>query len=218
MIEPTRISQDGWILRVRPGTSQRLLVLLHGWRGSEDSMWIFTHRLSPEDWLISPRGSLEAPEGGFGWFLSGAAQVPALAEIKPLIEQLLSMIDRWAHWNGVDSRQLTLMGFSQGALLAYAITLLFPHRVAGIAALAGYLPEKWRESELTSALAGKPFYMAHGSQDTTIPVTSARQTLHFLEDAGAAVTYCESEVGHKLSMGCLHGLEDFFQNLPAPDQ
>jgi phospholipase/carboxylesterase len=219
--ETSVVSQDGWTMRVRPGSNQlshRLLVLLHGWTGNEDVMWIFTRQIPPDYWIISPRGPVSAPEGGFGWFPAGNAPIPMIAELQPVIEQVLNTIDRWAQSNQVNASQLTIMGFSQGAMLAYAITLLFPHRVNGVAALAGYLPEKWMDSNNKSTLAGKPFYIAHGTQDTTVPVSLARQTVQFLEGAGARVTYCESEVGHKLSMGCLHGLENFFLNLPAPDQ
>jgi phospholipase/carboxylesterase len=218
VIEPTLISQDGWTMRVRPGNNQRLWVLLHGWSGSEDVMWIFTRRLAPDDWMISPRGPIHSPEGGFGWFPTGTDLLPSLTEIKPAIEQVLTAIDHWAHLNSLDAKQIALMGFSQGTLLAYAIMLLFPQRVLGLAALAGYLPEKWEDAENISALAGKPIYIAHGTQDTTIPISSARHTVQFLERIGANITYCESETGHKLSMGCLHGLEDFSRNLPAPDQ
>jgi phospholipase/carboxylesterase len=220
VIEASVVSQDGWTMRIRPGTSLsgRLLVLLHGWTGDENVMWIFTRRVKPEDWIISPRGPVSSAGGGFGWFPSGDTHVPRLLEIKPAIEQLLNMIDRWAQANLVKTKPLTLMGFSQGAMLAYAISLLFPHRVSGIAALAGYLPEKWLAENLQTSLAAKPFYIAHGTQDATIPVSYARQTVQLLKALGAPVTYCESDAGHKLSMNCLHGLEEFLVSLPAPDQ
>jgi hypothetical protein len=32
-----------------------------------------------------------------------------------------------------------------------------------------------------------------------------------LEKAGATVTYCEEDVGHKLSAGCFRGLESYFR-------
>ncbi len=51
------ISFDDWTLRVHPSQSAnpRLLVLIHGWTGDENSMWIFTRRLSPDYWMIAPR-------------------------------------------------------------------------------------------------------------------------------------------------------------------
>jgi predicted esterase len=43
-----------------------------------------------------------------------------------------------------------------------------------------------------------------------VPVGRARASVALLEQAGAQVTYCEDEVGHKVSIPCLHGLKKFF--------
>jgi hypothetical protein len=40
----------------------------------------------------------------------------------------------------------------------------------------------------------------------------ARRTIQLLEGAGAQVTYCESEVAHKLSADCLKALETYLTN------
>ncbi len=221
MTETLVVSQDGWAIRVRPGSkhpSHRLLVLLHGWTGNEDVMWIFARRLPPDYWIISPRGPIHASEGGFGWFPAEDSSIPALPDLKPVIGQLLHAIDQWGQLNQVNTNSFSLMGFSQGAMLTYAIALLSPRRVNGVAALAGYLPERWMDLNRKSNLAGKPFYIAHGTQDAIVPVSLARQTIQFLESSGAHVSYCESDVGHKLNTGCLHGLDEFFLNLPAADQ
>ena len=61
-------------------------------------------------------------------------------------------------------------------------------------------------------MAGKPFFVAHGTQDKLVPVERARASIELLEQAGAQVTFCEAEVGHKVSLECLHGLEAFWKN------
>jgi predicted esterase len=43
-----------------------------------------------------------------------------------------------------------------------------------------------------------------------IPVEQSRQAWNQLEKAGALVTYCESDTGHKVSKECLKALELFF--------
>ena len=61
-------------------------------------------------------------------------------------------------------------------------------------------------------LAGKHFFVAHGTQDNLVPVERARESIELLEQAGAQVTFCEAEVGHKVSADCLRGLESFFSD------
>jgi len=59
-------------------------------------------------------------------------------------------------------------------------------------------------------LAGKQMFVAHGTQDNLVPMDRARASMALLEQAGARLTYCEAEVGHKVSADCLRGLEAFF--------
>ena len=212
-IESTIVHQNGWTFRIQPPADParaRLLVLLHGWTGNEEVMWIFTHRLGRRFWQVAPRGPITVPGGGYGWLPSLPEGGPSVADFQPVTDQLLEQIDRWASLNKVDASQINLMGFSQGASLAYAFALLKPARTGSIAALAGSLPEGWENQAGRLDLRGKPFYIAHGTQDTTVPIFRARQAVAALEDLGARVTYCESEVGHKLSTGCLNGLSSFF--------
>jgi hypothetical protein len=43
-----------------------------------------------------------------------------------------------------------------------------------------------------------------------VTVDRARASIEVLEQAGAKVTYCEDDVGHKVSITCLRGLKKFF--------
>ena len=48
---------EDWTLRVRPGSGRdaRVMLLLHGWTGDENSMWAFARDLPASAWLIAPR-------------------------------------------------------------------------------------------------------------------------------------------------------------------
>ena len=74
--------------------------------------------------------------------------------------------------------------------------------------LAGFVPSGLDELVLKKPLAGKNVFVAHGTQDQQVPIDRARASIELLEQAGAQVTYCEDEVGHKLSANCLRALED----------
>jgi len=70
---------------------------------------------------------------------------------------------------GIDSSRIVLAGFSQGCAMALHTGLRFPHTLAGIVALSGYLPlaEKF-VTECNSANKGTPIFMAHGSDDPVV--------------------------------------------------
>ena len=212
----TLITFNDWTVRFREAqsASPRLLVMLHGWTGDENSMWVFTRRISTNYHLIAPRAPYPADPSGFSWRPPQAATFgrPSLEMLQPAAEALIRLIDEYAASVKLDASQFDIMGFSQGAAMVNVVGLLHPHRVRKMGVLAGFMPAGLEENILRKPLAGKNIFVAHGTQDQMIPIDRARASMALLEQAGARVTYCEDEVGHKLSANCLGALEKYLNN------
>ena len=71
------------------------------------------------------------------------------------------------------------------------------------------LPQGAEALARNKPLHDKNIFIAHGNQDKLVPVDKARRAVAILKSAGAKVTYCEDDVGHKLSTNCFLGLESF---------
>ncbi len=207
------ITFDGWTLRVRPATSQpaRLLLLIHGLKGDENSMWVFARDLRPDYWIVAPRAPHAVNDGGYSWRVlqSNISDRPTLEMLKPALEDLLRVVVAYAASVHVDAAQFDLMGFSQGATMINLIALLHPERVSKAAILSGFMPEGVENLIAGKPLVGKQLFVAHGTQDETIPIQEARHSIELLEKAGAQVTYCEEHVGHKVSAVCLRSLKEY---------
>lgn len=216
--EPYAIEQDGWTVRVQPPAEPEtagVILLLHGWTGDERVMWVFTRALAGRFWLFAPRAPLPAVPGGYGWIPHGGQGWPALEDFEQVTGSLLSAFDGWAEYIRLPAaareRPLHLMGFSQGAAMSFATAAYHPQRTGCVAALAGFLPRRANsEGGWEPAFRGRSVYVAHGSRDEIVPVRMAYETVREMQAAGADVTFCESDVGHKLSADCLKGLESFF--------
>jgi len=207
----------GWMIRYRaPGGDgpHPATWLLHGWSGDEASMWVFASRLPENDLLLAPRGLYPTPMGGYGWHPTTAGKTwPGVDDFHPAIEGLLDLMENWpAGAPPADFSRFRLAGFSQGGALAYAFTLLHPERVIALAGLASFLPEGAAAYLPAGRLQGLPVYISHGEKDHLVPAARARQAAQWLGQAGAQVSYCESDVGHKLSADCFRGMEVFFQS------
>jgi phospholipase/carboxylesterase len=206
-----------------------VLLLLHGWTGDENVMWIFASRLPDNYLMIAPRGLYKSPLGGYGWHEHRRQAWPALDEFKPAVDALVELVGvengaspAVAHTleelpGGQDATyqadysDVSLVGFSQGAALSYAFALHHPQRVRLLAGLAGFMPENAEELIEKRLLEGKQVFVTHGTQDDMVPVEKARRTVELLQRAGSEVTYCEAEAGHKLSAPCFRALEAFFK-------
>jgi len=208
-----------WVLRVRipPGPGPHpVIAMIHGLSGNEDVMWVFSSRLPENALLIAPRALHPAPGGGYSWHPKIGRKWPDLKDLEPAMNALLELLSP-ANFPEGDFSQIDLVGFSQGAALCYALTIGHPEKVRRLAVLAGFLPEGADEAVLRGSetgrrpLEGKPVFITHGTRDERIPVEKARRAAELFDEAGAKVTYCEDDVGHKLSANCFRALQSFFQ-------
>jgi phospholipase/carboxylesterase len=182
-----------WHFYFRPAgvESSRLMVLIHGWTGDENSMWFFTRILSPYLAVLSPRGLYPAPEGGYSWreILPGTWGMPRFDELSPSAHALVAFIDEWSFTAGVKADQIDLIGFSQGTALSYVLALLYPRRIRRVAALSGFMPSGAEALYKEGLLAGKSFFVAHGKQDDKISVEQARRCVSSLKELDARIRW-----------------------------
>jgi len=210
------VSLEGWVMRIQKPQGMGpfpVILMLHGWTGDENSMWVFALRLPRNALLVAPRGLYPA-QGmpGYSWHPPISMPWPWLKDFQPAVDKLLEMFTSLNFPEG-DLSRLHLLGFSQGTALAYCLAILHPERVASLAGLSGFLPDGASQHLVNEHLSGIPLSIAHGTQDDRVPVGRARLSAQFFQQAGADVTYCEDDVGHKLSAKCFHGLEAFYKRL-----
>jgi len=206
---------QNWVIRYRlpvGGGPFSVIWLLHGWTGDEDSMWIFASRLPKHYLLLAPRGLYSTPMGGYGWHTMNDGNVwPQVDDFRPAIDKLCLLMDSWPITApAADFSRFRIAGCSQGGALAYSFAILHPERVIALAGLASFLPDEAALYLQDTRLKEIPIFVSHGIKDHLVPVARARQAVKQLEQAGAQVCYCESDVGHKLSADCFKGMETFF--------
>jgi phospholipase/carboxylesterase len=199
---------EEWTLRVRPGTGTRILLLLHGWTGDEDSMSIFTRNLPKDYWIISPRAPYPTLPSGYSWRAPAPrGSRPSIDLFRPSVDALIKLLDHWSIANNLETAKLDVVGFSQGGALTFTFGALHPELVMKMGILAGFAPEGAEAIMNSNSLRGKTIFVAHGSLDETVPIAMVLRTIQILESAGAQVSFCQSKVGHKLSAECLKALE-----------
>ncbi len=204
---------NDWKLRVQEPEGEGphpVMLLLHGWTGDENSMWIFSENLPANHLLIAPRAPHPLPQGGYSWFGTMSGDRPTVDDFIPAAAALIELLDSWSVSSGLDLSSVDLVGFSQGAAMSYIVSFLYPDRVKRVAGLSGFLPDGAGSYAGQRPLKAKPVFVTHGTRDKIIPVARARQSVQILEQAGANVTYCEHDVGHKLNADCFRALKEFY--------
>jgi phospholipase/carboxylesterase len=217
MTSPTGAVQrkeiGGWVLRQRVPSGDApypLMLMLHGWTGDENSMWVFASRLPKNALLVAPRAPYLSPSGGFSWRPYKPDSLATVEDFHPAAEALIDILSP-VNFPLADLSRLRVMGFSQGAAMTYIISLLYPKSVLAFAGLSGFAPDGAISLAAGQPLRDVPAFIAHGSRDRLVPVERARRSVEVLQEAGAIVTYCEDDVGHKLSADCFLGMQRFFE-------
>lgn len=185
------------------------VVMLHGRYGNEDVMWIFKRTL-PVSWLqIAPRAT-EPDHGGYSWIIQPDGTWPALPAFDPAVDKIVHFIEALPQLYNADPESIYLMGFSQGAAVAYATALRRPQLVQAIAGLVGFVPEDCNRSPGFSALRGMPIFMAVGREDQRVPFERAQMCRQTLQEAGADLTYHAYDTGHKVNSQGMKALTNWW--------
>lgn len=206
------IIDSGWVYRLHPPKDpnpSRLCVFMHGWTGDEFSMDIFLRAVPPDYSVVSPRAPFTSEEGGYGWVTFRPGTLAPITDFQITARNLLTKLDRWIEQHQLPDNPLTLVGFSQGAAMALATALAYPDRIEQVACLSGFLPKNGLPTPSPEIANGMKVFISHGTQDPIIPVERAREAADWLQAAGAQVTRCESNVGHRLDAACFRLLRDF---------
>jgi len=208
------IHWNEWTLRVRQPAGEGpfpIMLMLHGLTGDENAMGVFASRLPAEYLLVAPRAPFSLTTGGYSWMDTRRGIWPEIKDFQFAVDGLSKLLTREVLPEG-DFSQIRLVGFSQGAALAYTFALLSSKNILAIAGLAGFAPEDAGSLAQGQPLLDVPVYIAHGTRDRIVLLERARQAQRVLQQAGAYVSFCEDDVGHKLSAQCLRNMQIFFEN------
>jgi phospholipase/carboxylesterase len=190
-------SSAGLLYRVRCGQpSGALIVMLHGLSGDENVMWIFDHALPREATVIAPRALYPSELGGYSWARSAVRDDLDDVDFQTALEVLSRFMAEVIAQYEIDPQRVIVMGFSQGAAVSYAYSLLHPASLHGVIALSGFLPHS---NAVQSKDALPHYFILHGTHDEAVPIDRARDARSGLESRGASVEYYEHRVGHKVS-------------------
>ena len=186
-------------LRAPRGQPEGALVLLHGRGADEDDLFPLLDLLDPQQRLLgaTPRGPLSLPPGGAHWYVVREIGYPDPETFHASFERLGAWLDALAEETGIAPESTVLGGFSQGAVMAYALGLAQGRPdPAALVALSGFIPTVEGLSLDLEDRRRLKAALGHGTFDPVIGVEWGRNARERLEKAGADVLYRESPMGH----------------------
>ena len=191
------------ITRAAKTTNEKapLLILLHGYGSNEEDLFSFASELPDDFFIVSVRAPFDLQPYGHSWydihFTSDNEKFSDDEQAKESRDLIANFIDELVDTYPIDANNVSLIGFSQGTILSYAVALSYPEKVKNVVALSGYI----NENILVDNYASKDhsnldIYISHGSVDQVIPNSWANKAPEFLNKISVNNSYREFPVSH----------------------
>ncbi|MGZ4268134.1 MAG: alpha/beta hydrolase [Solirubrobacteraceae bacterium] len=183
--------------RLRPAAAapEGALVMLHGRGADEADLEPFVDLLDPRRRLVglTPGGPLFLPPGGRHWYVVPRVGYPDHDTFHAALDALAEQVPELT---GVPWERTIVGGFSQGAVMSYAVGLGRGRPTpAGIIAMSAFVP-KVAGFEPDVERPGLPVWITHGRRDPVIPVEFARAARDLLAGGPVDLTYAEHDGAH----------------------
>ncbi|WP_203256968.1 alpha/beta hydrolase [Hyunsoonleella ulvae] len=197
----TSLSLD-YVLRPSSVTENiPLLIMLHGYGSDENDLFSFANELPDELLIVSAKAPYAMQPFGNAWYAinfdADKGKWNDNVQAKQSVDLISKFIDEIKQEYNINPSNVSLLGFSQGSILSYALALTYPEKIKNIIALSGYINKDILPEHLdNNAYSHLDFYCSHGSVDQVIPPDWARQTQPFLNALNIKNTYSEFPVGH----------------------
>ena len=191
-----------------------LLIMCHGYGSDENDLFSFASELPNELFIISLRAPQTMFPFGNAWYAinfdAEKGKWSDNEQAKVSVDLISGFIDYACKAYPVNADNVTLLGFSQGTILSYAVALNYPNKVKNIVALSGYINEAIIPNKINDgAVSHLNFFCSHGTVDQVIPVEWARKTPNFLDGLGINYIYKEYPVGHGVAPQNFYDFKDW---------
>ena len=198
---------------------KQVIILCHGYGGNGkdiSTLAINWQRFLPEAIFLCP----DAPEvcsvnpQGYQWFdLSSDNQEIILEKSLVDEEKLSQFIDQALNNLQLSSKNLALVGFSQGCMMSLQVGL---KKAFSTNCLVGYSGKIINKNHLLTNINSKPkIFLMHGADDTIVPATHLLEAKEYLNNRGIKIkTKIFKNCDHKISVeGISLGLSFLKKNL-----
>ena len=192
-----------------------LLILLHGYGSNELDLFSFANELPNSLVIVSLRAPYEMGYGGYAWYDinldSENNKFSDLNQARESLKKIKTTIDYLKTKYSTNPNNTFLLGFSQGAILSYALSFNFPNKIQHVIALSGYLNTELIPKENIQKV-NTDYYISHGTVDQVIPVDWARKAGPFLDSKELKNEYSEYPVGHGVAPQNFFNFKKWIEN------
>jgi len=193
-----------------------LLILLHGYGSNMEDLFSFAPYINPDFAVIAIQAPIPLGGPSYAWysiyFDQPKGKLSDEQQARRAVNDLIGLIDKILQQLNIDKHDINLLGFSQGAILSYALAMTHQN-INKVICLSGFLnPTILPDNIDPHICSNSKFFISHGTQDQVIPLAWARNTKNMLLKLGCRITYKEYPIGHGVSPENFEDLNHFLNH------
>ena len=207
-----------YLVREPAGDPEGMFFLLHGRGSDERDLFPLFEMLDPGRRLIgiTIRGPLYLPPGGAHWYVTKELGYPDQATFMQTLGELRRWMASLAEGYGFAWDRCLIGGFSQGAVMSYALGCEESHGMPmGLVCFSGFIPTA-DGFTLRSDMSGLPVAIGHGTLDNVINVEWSRDAAETLKKRGAEVIFKEYHLTHSIDPAYIEEVRIWMEGVIAP--
>ena len=185
------------------------IILIHGYGSHADDLFSFAPYLPYNHTIIAIQAPLSLGLNSYAWYpLQMDASGVVTSEVDAAwqaVDLIVKTIKELIELHNLDPKDISLLGFSQGAILSWAIAYHYPLMIRRVLALSGMIHESVDTSKPPTFKA----YASHGINDPVIPISQPRESIEPLSKKYEAISYFEYDDGHNVSQENFSQLMDW---------
>lgn len=198
--------------KIEPSKKYPAIFVMHGMGSNEQDILAIVNGLEEHFLIFSIRGDLRQGMG-FAYFTIQDYGKPNRMKFDQAVNNLNNFIDYASNQYAIDLKQIYLLGFSQGAILAMTLGLKLAEKIKGVIALSGYVPSFVKDEYDVKSVNKIHLFISHGKLDQALPYEWGEANYEYFKGLGANVTFNTYEGGHTVSSQNIRDYKKWLLNL-----
>ncbi|NQW37414.1 MAG: phospholipase [Flavobacteriales bacterium] len=199
-----------------PTINPPLLLLLHGYGSNEADLFSFAEELPDNYLIVSARAPQTLGMQSYAWytinFNNTDGNFSDIDEALSAKKAILKFTEELKTVFSFNHDNISLLGFSQGSILSYALALSYPEIFKNVVALSGYIKEELFKALSPEAYKNLDFFCSHGTQDQVIPLQWAQKSPQYLNALGISNVFKTYPTGHSVTPQCFYDFNQFLRS------
>ena len=189
----------------KPSSNQKkmkIIFLLHGYGSNEEDLFSLKEFIPTNYITISLRAPISIGFDSYAWYSINFENNidrwidndEAKSSKNIIINDILLHLKDLAFTN----ENISILGFSQGAILSWSIGIEYPNLIKNILPLSGFYHSDITETNLNHKFRLNSF-STHGINDPVIPIDWARRGIQSLNKYNINIEFKEYDSGHEIN-------------------